>query len=165
MSEIYERPHLKHSEENCPVLGLTFNIAVCLFAVVGKFQPYPSPPEPKVAYVDDTFSLHCPTHALSQKVRYYWFYESADRRLPLPPSKNYFVTNNGTLYFSMLGDADIKFINDNGGILCEQLAWPGGSVSQSIELSHRITLTKRTRSGGTVIMFNIQSLAFRPCPH
>ncbi len=154
MSEIYERPHLKHSEENCPILGLTFNIAVYLFAVVGKFQPYSNPTEPRDAYVDDTFSLHCPTHALSQKVKYNWLYEGADRRHSLPPSKNYFVTNNGTLHFSMLGENDIKFINDNGGILCEQLAEPVGSVTQSRQ-SHRITLTKKIRSGGTVIMFNI----------
>ena len=164
MSEIYERPHLKHSEENYPVLGLTFNIAVYLFAVLGKFEPYSNPKQAIDAYVDHTFALHCPTHALSQNVRYNWYYKVADLRLSLPPSKNYFVTNNGTLYFSMLGDADIKFINDNGGILCEQLAEPDGSASQSRQ-SHRIVLTKKIRSGGTVIMFNIQSLAFRPCPH
>jgi hypothetical protein len=92
------------------------------------------------------FQLHCPKHALSQNVEYNWLYQDADILMTLPPDENYFVANDGTLYFSVMRDKDIKFINDNDGIFCRQLAQPKGTASHT-KLSSRLILRKTMTEG------------------
>lgn len=97
--------------------------------------------------VGKPFAIHCPRHSKSHNVQYNWLYMQANVHQPLPSSNNYFVVTNGTLYFSVLRDQDIKFINDNGGILCQMQAFVKGSKSRS-EYSHLIKLKKTLGSGG-----------------
>ena len=91
--------------------------------------------------------MHCPKHAPSQKVSYNWYYKQALDQKPLPDSNNSFVSDNGTLYFSILRDEDVKFINDNDGIFCEQRAEVKGSGIVAKQ-SYRITIVKEPASGG-----------------
>jgi hypothetical protein len=83
--------------------------------------------------------LHCPAHFLSQNVLYFWKYQDGLSRALLPSSENYFVSNNGTLYFSILYQKNVDFINNNDGIFCEQEAEPKGAASLA-KRSHRIKL-------------------------
>jgi hypothetical protein len=118
-----------------------------LFAVIGDFvEDKTDPPRVVNVVVGRPFKLHCPSHALSQNVKYNWFYMEGDVRQTLPPDENYFIGKNGTLYFSVMHQKDIDFINDNGGILCQQLAEPKGAASQSKQ-SIKLTLTSTGTEG------------------
>ena len=108
------------------------------------------------ATVGKTFALNCPKHAQSQRVTYNWYYKQASEQKPLPDSDNYFVANDGTLYFSILRDQDVNFINDNDGIFCEQRAEVKGSGNVTKQ-SYRIKIRK---SGGMVYLWFTSSTMF-----
>ena len=125
------------------------------FLVVGDFLTDKDQDQTVVATVGKTFALNCPKHAHSQRVTYNWYYKQASEQKPLPDSDNYFVANNGTLYFSILRDQDVDFINGNDGIFCEQRAEVKGSGIVAKQ-SYRI---KMSRAAG-MVWFNSSYAGF-----
>ena len=114
--------------------------------VVGKFLIGGNQKiERKKVTVGRPFSIHCPKHQKSYNVRYKWEYQQALEYVTLPPSRRYFVSENGTLYFSFMESKDISLSD----IRCTQQ----GSVNGKKRTfnSHKILfLEDTTKLTGTV---------------
>lgn len=109
------------------------------------------------ATVGKSFKIDCPKHGKSHNTMYNWYYKQANNPLPLPSSNNYFVTNKGELYFSVLRKEDIKFVNDNGGIYCYQHANPENSKIRATE-SQMIQLEEE--GTGSKSIYQVLSILF-----
>ena len=117
--------------------------------VVGDFVLAPTVKTIEKVTVGQPVGIHCPSHKKSYNVKYKWEYQQALERVTLPPSRRYFVSENGTLYFSFLESKDVTYINSLSGIHCKQQAIVDG---QEMALnSHQITLSEDTKTiTGTV---------------
>ena len=101
--------------------------------------------ERKKVTVGRPFSIHCPKHRESYNVRYKWEYQQALKYVTLPPSRRYFVSENGTLYFSFMESKDVSL----SGIRCTQQGSVNGKKRTFI--SHKILfLEDTTKLTGTV---------------
>ena len=129
---------------------------VYLFSVVGEFLDKIKE-ETIDVIVGRSRAINCPLHASSQNVKYHWFYKQADIPQPLPSANNHFVTENGTLYFPTLLESDVKFIEENGGIFCQQQATVEGQDMRARQ-SHRIKL-KMTSKGEHVLTKSVARVA------
>ena len=100
--------------------------------------------------VDKPYALHCPAHRTSKKVSYGWYYRKAGKLKDFPENNNSFVSNNGTLYFSILRNEEINYVNDNEGILCQQVGYVKGSATVA-KNSHLIKFRAKASSGGKIL--------------
>ena len=111
--------------------------------VLGKFVVSETEKiEGKKVTVGRPFSIHCPKHQKSYNVMYKWEYQQALEYVTLPPSRRYFVSENGTLYFSFMESKDVTYINSLSGIHCKQRASVNGQ--ERALNSHKIKLIKDT---------------------
>ena len=111
--------------------------------VVGKFLADENVNlEIKKVTVGQPFWIHCPKHDKSYNVKYKWEYQQALEHVTLPPSHRYFVSENGTLYFSFMESKDVTYINSLSGIHCKQRASVNGQ--ERALNSHKIKLIKDT---------------------
>ena len=78
-----------------------FDIYIFNILVVGQFSIVSTRLINKIVEVNKQLSISCPEHRYSYNVKYKWEYlDVNDDPQSLRPSPEYFVTENGTLYFS-----------------------------------------------------------------